>query len=139
MPLTWDVDRVTLAPVETANEIETGVGYRKWVMSAKGALMLSEKDNVAMAIEDIVAGLEVSVRLGREVRRYCMSFLGYARPNGSVGIRNHVLVIPGRLLAAKICNFVAGTTTILTSDSGSGRTSQDRETIARTLIGLGTD
>jgi altronate dehydratase large subunit len=66
-----------------------------------------------------------------------MSFLGYARPDGSAGIRNHVLVIPGGLLAAKICNFVAGTTTILTSDSGSGRTSQDRETIARTLIGLG--
>lgn len=36
-------------------------------MTAKGALMLSEKDNVATAIEDIVAGAEVPVRLGREM------------------------------------------------------------------------
>jgi altronate dehydratase large subunit len=48
-----------------------------------------------------------------------------------------VLVIPGGLLAAKICEFVEGTSTILTADTGSGRTSRDRETIARTLIGLG--
>ena len=66
-----------------------------------------------------------------------MSFLGYERPDGSAGIRNHVLVIPGGLLAVKICDFVSGTRTVLTADSGSGRTSQDRETIARTLIGLG--
>jgi altronate dehydratase small subunit len=37
-------------------------------MSAKGALMLSERDNVATAIEDIAAGTEVPVRLGREVQ-----------------------------------------------------------------------
>jgi altronate dehydratase large subunit len=66
-----------------------------------------------------------------------MNFLGYRRPDGSAGIRNHVLVIPGGLLAAKICEFVEGTSTILTADTGSGRTSRDRETIARTLIGLG--
>jgi len=66
-----------------------------------------------------------------------MNFMGYARPDGSAGIRNYVLVIPWGLLAAKICDFVAGTRTILTADSGSGRTSRDRETIARTLIGMG--
>ncbi len=66
-----------------------------------------------------------------------MNFTGYARPDGSAGIRNYVLVIPWGLLAAKICDFVAGTKTILTADSGSGRTSRDRETIARTLIGMG--
>jgi len=66
-----------------------------------------------------------------------MNFTGYARPDGSAGIRNYVLVIPWGLLAAKICDFVDGTRTILTPDSGSGRTSRDRETIARTLIGLG--
>ena len=37
-------------------------------MSAKGALMLSEKDNVATAIEDLAKDTEVPVRLGREVR-----------------------------------------------------------------------
>ena len=37
-------------------------------MSAKGALMLSEKDNVATAIEDLAMDTDVPVRLGREVR-----------------------------------------------------------------------
>ena len=36
-----------------------------------------------------------------------MNFLGYSRPDGSAGIRNHVLIIPSGLLAAKICDFVA--------------------------------
>ncbi len=66
-----------------------------------------------------------------------MKFLGYERPDGSVGIRNYVLVIPGGLLSAKICDFVEGTETFITADSGVGRTGRDRETIARTLIGLG--
>jgi altronate dehydratase small subunit len=34
----------------------------------KGALMLSEKDNVATAIEDLAMDTDVPVRLGREVR-----------------------------------------------------------------------
>jgi len=38
-----------------------------------------------------------------------MKFLGYPRPDGSAGIRNYVLVIPGGLVAAKICDFVVGT------------------------------
>ena len=66
-----------------------------------------------------------------------MKFLGYERSDGSVGIRNYVLVIPGGFLASKICDLVEDTKTILTADTGSGRTSRDRETIARTLIGLG--
>jgi altronate dehydratase large subunit len=68
-----------------------------------------------------------------------MTFLGYERPDGSAGIRNHVLVIPGGFLANKICDAVEHTRTIVTADSGSGRTGRDRETIARTLIGLGTN
>jgi altronate dehydratase len=51
-----------------------------------------------------------------------MNFLGHERPDGSVGIRNHVLVIPGGFLASKICDTVAHTRTIVTADSGSGRT-----------------
>lgn len=66
-----------------------------------------------------------------------MSFLGYRRPDGSVGIRNYVLVLPGGLISSKICEFVAGARTIITADIGSGRTKRDRETIARVLIGLG--
>ena len=37
-------------------------------MSMKGALMLSEKDNVATAIEDLAVDTDVPVRMGREVR-----------------------------------------------------------------------
>src|SRR5512138_2472885 len=66
-----------------------------------------------------------------------MSFMGYVRPDGSVGTRNHVLVIPQGIIAKTVCDFVAGTKSILTVDHGSGRTANDRETIARILIGLG--
>jgi len=35
-------------------------------------------------------------------------FLGYLRPDGSVGIRNHVLVLSGTLYANKLCERVTG-------------------------------
>ncbi|BBO78508.1 carbohydrate hydrolase [Desulfosarcina widdelii] len=66
-----------------------------------------------------------------------MSFLGYIRPDGSVGTRNHVLVIPQGLISKSISDFVVGTKTIRTVDHGSGRTAEDRERVARVLIGLG--
>jgi altronate dehydratase large subunit len=66
-----------------------------------------------------------------------MKFSGFERPDGSVGIRNYVLIIPGGLPAYHVCNFVEGTKMMVTSDTVTGHTSRDRETIARTLIGLG--
>ena len=66
-----------------------------------------------------------------------MSFLGYLRPDGSVATRNYVLVIPQGIIAKSIGDFVTGTRTIQTVDHGSGRTANDREQIARVLIGLG--
>lgn len=66
-----------------------------------------------------------------------MSFLGYVRPDGSVGTRNYVLVIPQGFISSKICDFVTGTKSLITPDHGSGRTAKDRETIARVLTGLG--
>lgn len=67
-----------------------------------------------------------------------MNFQGYERPDGSVGIRNYVLVIPGGIIGSKICEFVEGTKTIMvTSDSYFDHTSHDRETVGRTLTGLG--
>jgi len=70
-----------------------------------------------------------------------MKFLGYERPDGAVGTRNYVLVIPSTLsslIATKICEFVEGTRTVLlASGNFEGHTSRDRETAARTLIGLG--
>lgn len=38
-------------------------------MSAQGALMLTAKDNVATAVQDIEANTEVEVKLGRDVRK----------------------------------------------------------------------
>lgn len=66
-----------------------------------------------------------------------MSFFGYVRPDGSVGTRNYVLVIPQGFIAKAICDFVPGARSIVTTNSGSGRTANDRETLARLLIGLG--
>ena len=66
-----------------------------------------------------------------------MTFLGFERPDGTAGIRNYVLVIPGGIIANEICHFVPGTKTLISADSGSGRTKNDREAIARALIGLG--
>jgi hypothetical protein len=36
-------------------------------MASRGALMLSAKDTVATVLEDIEAGTDVAVRLGKEV------------------------------------------------------------------------
>jgi altronate dehydratase len=66
-----------------------------------------------------------------------MSFLGYRRANGTVGTRNYVLVLPGGLISNKICEFVNGTRTLISADSGSGRSKRDRETVARVITGLG--
>ena len=38
-------------------------------MSVKGALMITAADNVATAIENIDAGAEVPIRLGKEIRQ----------------------------------------------------------------------
>lgn len=38
-------------------------------MSSKGALVLSEADNVATALEDIASGIEAPVRLGEQVSK----------------------------------------------------------------------
>lgn len=66
-----------------------------------------------------------------------MDFFGYTRPDGSAGIRNYILVIPGGLISDKICSFVPGTRTLAIAKSGGGMTSRDREAIARTFFGLG--
>jgi altronate dehydratase large subunit len=65
-----------------------------------------------------------------------MEFYGYVRPDGSVGIRNDVLILPGGLIAEKICRFLPALKTLTTAKIGAGMTSRDRETVARTLFGL---
>lgn len=64
-------------------------------------------------------------------------FLGFPRPDGSVGVRNYVLVLPPGLASSKICEFVPGTRTNITADTGGGRSHRDRESLARLFIGHG--
>ncbi len=64
-------------------------------------------------------------------------FLGYVRPDGTTGIRNQVLIMPGSFEAQKVCEAVHGTVMLNNADLGIGRTPEDRETIARVRAGLG--
>jgi len=67
-------------------------------------------------------------------------FLGYPRPDGTVGIRNYVLVLPVQRqvnpLAQKIHEIVPGTRVFICSGE-LGRPRNDRLTLYRTLVGLG--
>src|SRR5919198_1776862 len=66
-----------------------------------------------------------------------VGFWGYRRADGRVGVRNHVLVLPGGFIAGQVCRLVPGVATLQTADKGYGRTARDRETIFRVLAGLG--
>ncbi|MEE2914000.1 MAG: UxaA family hydrolase [Pseudomonadota bacterium] len=72
-----------------------------------------------------------------------MNFLGYERPDGSVGIRNHVLIIPSKqstLVATKINEFVNGTITIpIASGNFEGHTNRDQELADQVFIGLASN
>ncbi len=69
-----------------------------------------------------------------------MSFLGYRRADGSVGVRNHVAVIPtvacANAVASAIATRVEGAVPIL-HDQGCSQLLPDLEQITRTLISLG--
>jgi altronate dehydratase large subunit len=71
-----------------------------------------------------------------------MNFLGYERPDGSVGVRNHVVVIPaGRCsneLAATIADGVKGVVAILHNET-CPRLKPDLNRSLQTLIGLGSN
>ncbi len=68
-----------------------------------------------------------------------LKFWGYRRPDGSVGIRNHTVIIPNGRGAADlgvlISKLVRGTVCFVASNEN-GREPRDRETLARTLLGL---
>jgi altronate dehydratase large subunit len=67
-------------------------------------------------------------------------FLGYQRPDGSVGIRNYVLILPVQrqvhIVAQKIAEIIPDTKAFIFAGE-MGRPRQDRLTIYRTLVGLG--
>lgn len=68
-----------------------------------------------------------------------MKFQGYVRPDGSVGIRNHTLILANARASANIAemiaNLVRGTIFFAQPQEG-GRDTADRQTIARTMVGL---
>ena len=69
-----------------------------------------------------------------------MNFLGYKRPDGKVGVRNHVVIIPSVACANEVCNAIAlkvkGTVSI-PHQHGCAQLAFDAEQTARTLIGVG--
>jgi altronate dehydratase large subunit len=66
-----------------------------------------------------------------------MDFYGFPRPDGSVGARNWVLVLPGGYIADQVGNLVRGVCTLRRANPGMDQTPRDRETAARTLVGCG--
>ena len=68
-----------------------------------------------------------------------MEFWGYSRPDGSVGVRNHVLILPATRNVNYICHRIAlavpGVTTFCTTGEY-GRTGSDRKRLARFLTGI---
>ena len=68
-----------------------------------------------------------------------MEFWGYSRPDGSVGVRNHVLILPATRNVNYICHRIAlavpGVTTFYTTGEY-GRTGGDRTRLARFLTGI---
>lgn len=69
-----------------------------------------------------------------------MNFLGYKRPDGRVGVRNHVLIIPSVVCANEVCNAISlkmkGAVSI-PHQHGCAQLAFDAEQTARTLIGMG--
>lgn len=68
-----------------------------------------------------------------------MELWGYYRPDGSVGVRNHVLILPATRNVNYICHRIAlavpGVTTFYTTGEY-GRTGSDRKRLARFLTGI---
>lgn len=69
-----------------------------------------------------------------------MNFLGYRRPNGTVGTRNHVLVLPTVVCANHVARSIARNvpgTTWVEHQHGCSQLAPDAAQTARTLIGHG--
>lgn len=65
---------------------------------------------------------------------------GYMRPDGQVGIRNYVLIIPSVVCATHVCERISSNvqgSTYLQNQYGCGQLGEDLEQTTRTLIGLG--
>ena len=71
-----------------------------------------------------------------------MTFQGYRRPDGRVGIRNHVLIIPSVFCANRTAQMIAAQvpgSVCMPHPLGCGQVGKDLEMSARTLIALGSN
>ncbi len=69
-----------------------------------------------------------------------MKFSGYRRPDGTVGIRNHVAIIPASVCASTVASNIAAQipgAVALPNQHGCCQIGADHEQTVRTLIGLG--
>lgn len=69
-----------------------------------------------------------------------MNILGYRRPDGRVGIRNHIVIIPTSVCASTVAANIAAQipgAVAIANQHGCCQIGADHEQTMRTLIGLG--
>ena len=69
-----------------------------------------------------------------------MKFLGFKRPDGKVGVRNHVIILPSVVCSSEVCDAIAKKVKGVISiphPHGCAQLTHDAEQTARTLIGIG--
>ena len=69
-----------------------------------------------------------------------MEFMGYKRPDGQVGVRNYIAIIPSVFCANKVAQLIASQVEgciSLPHPLGCSQVGEDLEITARTLIGMG--
>ncbi|ABY95314.1 UxaA family hydrolase [Thermoanaerobacter sp. CM-CNRG TB177] len=69
-----------------------------------------------------------------------MKIMGYVRPDGRVGIRNHILIIPSSVCASEVAMRIASHVegaVALANQHGCCQIGADLELTAKTLVGLG--
>ena len=71
-----------------------------------------------------------------------MEFMGYLRPDGQVGIRNYVLILPSVVCANRVAEQIAEAVpgaVALPHPAGCAQVGADFEQTKRTLVGFGTN
>jgi altronate dehydratase large subunit len=69
-----------------------------------------------------------------------LKFLGFKRPDGKVGVRNHVIILPSVVCSSEVCNAITKKVKGVISiphPHGCAQLTHDAEQTARTLIGIG--
>jgi len=69
-----------------------------------------------------------------------MKFMGYRRENGSVGVRNHILILPSVVCATHVADQIASKTkgaVAFCHSNGCGQLGIDMEQTYNTLVGIG--